>query len=86
LIHFGHAGHGKVRHPRSRLPEDRFHEDPLRMLRAVRLSSTLGFEIDRSVLSAIKENCKLIEKVSPERIRNELSKILISDRPKIFLS
>jgi len=54
-------------------PEDRFHEDPLRMLRAVRLSSTLGFEIDRSVLSAIKE--KLIEKVSPERIRNELSKI-----------
>ncbi|CDG36065.1 metal dependent phosphohydrolase [Acetivibrio thermocellus BC1] len=66
-------------------PEDRFHEDPLRMLRAVRLSSTLGFEIDRSVLSAIKENCKLIEKVSPERIRDELSKILISDRPKNFL-
>jgi len=66
-------------------PEDRFHEDPLRMLRAVRLSSRLEFEIDKSVLSSIKRNCKLIERVSPERIRDELSKILTSDRPENLL-
>ncbi|HOQ36749.1 MAG TPA: CCA tRNA nucleotidyltransferase [Acetivibrio sp.] len=67
-------------------PHDRFEEDPLRMLRAVRFSSTLGFKIDDSVLSSIKENCSKIEKVSVERIRDELSKILTSDRPEEFVT
>ncbi|NLP14171.1 MAG: CCA tRNA nucleotidyltransferase [Clostridium sp.] len=66
-------------------PDERFEEDPLRMLRAVRFSSTLGFEIDVSVLSSIKQNSGNIERVSPERIRSELSKILTSDRPEGFV-
>ncbi|GAE87112.1 tRNA nucleotidyltransferase [Acetivibrio straminisolvens JCM 21531] len=44
--------------------EDRFREDPLRMLRAIRLNSTLGFEIDSAVLLTIKENCRLIQRIS----------------------
>lgn len=67
------------------LPKDRFCEDPLRMLRAVRFGSILGFEIDSSTLLSIKENCKLIERVSQERIRDELSKILTSKRPMNFV-
>ena len=59
--------------------KERFLEDPLRMLRAIRLSSTLKFEIDQSIINAIKDNCNLINLVSPERIRDELSKILCSD-------
>lgn len=65
--------------------KDRFREDPLRMLRAIRLSSILEFEIDSQVLSSIKENCDLIKGVSQERIRDELSKILTSDRPMNFV-
>lgn len=65
--------------------DDRFEEDPLRMIRAVRFSSTLGFKIDVSVLSSIKQNSGKIERVSPERIRSELSKILTSDKPEGFV-
>lgn len=67
-------------------PKDRFMEDPLRMLRAVRFSSTLGFEIDKATLLSIKENSKLIENVSAERIRDELTKILTSDNPMNFVT
>lgn len=61
--------------------KERFLEDPLRMLRAIRFSSTLKFEIDENIINTIKDNCNLINQVSPERIRNELSKILCSDNP-----
>ncbi|MFZ5988357.1 MAG: CCA tRNA nucleotidyltransferase [Bacillota bacterium] len=64
--------------------QDRFTEDPLRMLRAVRFSSTLGFEIDKETLISIKHNSQLISTVSPERIRDELTKILVSARPMNF--
>ena len=56
-------------------PVDRFCEDRLRMLRAVRFAAQLGFEIESETLIAIRENCKLILDVSGERIRDELLKI-----------
>ena len=60
-------------------PVERIKEDPLRMLRAIRLACELDFKIDKAVLRAIEENSSLIEKVSPERIRDEFTKILLSN-------
>lgn len=62
-------------------PEKRFQEDALRLMRAVRLTSQLGFIIEEKTLSAIKKNAHLISKISHERIRDELIKILSSDHP-----
>ena len=67
-------------------PNKRFQEDALRMLRAIRFSCQLGFEIDDLTYSAIKENYKLIKNISIERIRDEVCKILISDNPCIGLN
>ena len=64
------------------IPEVRFSEDPLRMLRAVRFASQLDFKIDESSVSAIKKLAPLIKKVSSERIRDELNKILMSENPQ----
>ena len=57
-------------------PNDRFYEDALRMLRAFRFSSKLGFEIEYDTLEAIKRNAELIKFVSIERIVNEFRKLL----------
>ncbi len=65
-------------------PDYRFMEDPLRMLRAVRFCALLGFDIDKTTLEAIKRNKELIKNISQERIRDELSKILMSERPLAF--
>ncbi|WP_252503421.1 CCA tRNA nucleotidyltransferase [Sporosarcina sp. Marseille-Q4943] len=54
---------------------DRFHEDALRMIRAVRFSSVLGFEIEERTLQAIKENASSITYVSIERIKAEMDKL-----------
>lgn len=62
-------------------PNKRFQEDALRMLRAIRFSAKLDFNIEQKTLEAIKTNCHLILSVSNERIRDELCKILISDNP-----
>lgn len=62
-------------------PEERFGEDALRMLRAVRFSARLSFELDPAVLSAIKKCRRLILKISSERIRSELDGIITSERP-----
>ncbi len=62
-------------------PEERFKEDALRMLRAVRFKAMLGFEIEENTERAIKKCAVLIKKVSAERIREELNKILLSDNP-----
>lgn len=59
----------------------RFAEDPLRMLRAVRLAAQLRFQIDRLTFDAIQDNAHLIAKVSRERVRDELVKLLQSDDP-----
>jgi tRNA nucleotidyltransferase (CCA-adding enzyme) len=63
-------------------PVERIKEDPLRMLRAVRLACELDFKIDKTTLQAIEENSSLIKKVSPERIRDEFTKILLSNYPR----
>ena len=59
-------------------PVARFTEDALRLLRAVRFSTTLGFEIEPGTRAAIVECASMLERISPERIRDEFSKILIS--------
>lgn len=62
-------------------PSKRFQEDALRMLRAIRFSCQLGFEIEENTFIALKENYNLIANISMERIRDELCKIMISDNP-----
>ena len=57
-------------------PKERFQEDALRMLRAVRFSTQLGFAIEDKTLCALKENGKLLKNISSERIREEMSRIL----------
>ena len=59
-------------------PQARFREDRLRMLRAVRFASVLGFEIEPATWQAVIENARFIHEVSAERIREELVKIFLS--------
>lgn len=66
-------------------PEQRFNEDALRMLRAIRLSSELDFSIHEDTLRAISKNSVLISKISYERIREEFNKILLSNPHKVKL-
>ncbi|OPX85499.1 MAG: CCA-adding enzyme [Pelotomaculum sp. PtaB.Bin104] len=61
--------------------EQRIIEDPLRMLRAVRFCCTLGFSMSRSVYEAIVKRYDLLQRVAPERVREELNRILLSERP-----
>ena len=63
-------------------PSDRFGEDALRLMRAVRLSVVLGFDIEKETLTAINSQNWLIKDVSCERIRDEFAKILLSPQPK----
>jgi poly(A) polymerase len=62
--------------------EDSFNDDPLRMMRAARFASQLDFEIDPDVLLAIKELAPRISIISAERIRDEFTKILMSENPR----
>lgn len=66
-------------------PNDRIKEDPLRILRALRFSSKLGFEIDRGTSNAIHMNKELLAMVSPERIKSELDWILAGKNVKKIL-
>lgn len=59
-------------------PERKMQEDPLRMLRAIRFATVLNFEIDESLMLAIKNNFYLISNISKKKIKNELDKILLS--------
>lgn len=59
--------------------EERFSEDALRMMRAVRFSAQLDFNIEEDTEKAIIKNAKLIDKISIERIREEFNKIIISN-------
>lgn len=67
-------------------PNKRFTEDALRILRAIRFSCQLDFNIDSDTMESIKINYKLIPNISIERIRDEFSKILMSDLPSKGLS
>jgi len=59
-------------------PEERFVEDALRMMRAIRIASELGFTIEGETFQAIKNSAKLIKEISCERIRDELLKLMKS--------
>lgn len=63
-------------------PGKRFREDALRMMRAVRFSCQLGFDIEYKTMESIRLNRRLIARVSTERIREELSDILLSPQPR----
>ncbi|HZJ99345.1 MAG TPA: CCA tRNA nucleotidyltransferase [Tissierellaceae bacterium] len=62
-------------------PLERFSEDYLRILRGVRFASQLGFKIDDESYKASKEMSHLLSHISTERIREELFKILLSEKP-----
>lgn len=62
-------------------PEERFHEDALRMLRAIRFGAQLGFFIEPNTLAAIHTHSATIQHISWERVRDEFFKILSSDYP-----
>lgn len=60
-------------------PDERFSEDALRLLRAVRFATQLFFEIEQNTWISVQKNSSLITKISGERIRDELLKILASE-------
>ena len=62
-------------------PNDRFTEDALRMLRAVRFACQLGFSVSYETTESILKNADLLQKISFERIRDEFVKIIMSDNP-----
>lgn len=63
-------------------PDKRFSEDALRILRAIRFSSTLGFEIEEKTKEAMIRKKSLIKNISPERIASELNKLLLGKNVK----
>ena len=63
-------------------PDERFKEDALRLMRAIRFACQLGFEIEEATFNSMKNDASLIEHVSNERIRDELLKILST--PKAY--
>ena len=65
--------------------EDRFSEDALRMMRAVRFSAQLGFTLDAATEAAVRKLCGTLVNVSAERIQTELKKLLMSDRPEYVI-
>jgi poly(A) polymerase len=67
-------------------PEDSFSDDPLRMLRAARFASQLNFEIAPDVLDAMKAMTERLAIISAERIRDEMSKLLMSNNPRIGIT
>lgn len=58
--------------------EKRLEEDPLRILRAIRFATVLNFEMDNNLVNAIKNKKELVKTLSKDRVKNELSKILMS--------
>lgn len=66
-------------------PESTFTDDPLRMMRAARFASQLGFAVDPGAIESIKRIAERIQIVSMERVRDEFIKILESSRPSVGL-
>ncbi|MBW7867546.1 MAG: HD domain-containing protein [Brumimicrobium sp.] len=62
-------------------PHITYSDDPLRMMRAIRFASQLGFKIEANSLKAIKENASRLQIISMERIVDELNKIILSKEP-----
>lgn len=66
-------------------PEERFEEDGLRLMRAIRLVAELDFALDGDTAAGIQKKAKNLEHISRERIRDEFIKILQSERPMMAL-
>lgn len=79
----GHIENGIIRTPLE--PSATFEDDPLRIMRAFRFSSQLGFSIDKETLSAIPSLKERLSIVSQERITEELLKIIASPKPSVAL-
>lgn len=62
-------------------PNERFGEDALRMMRAIRIAAEIGFKIEAKTFEAIKKNAPLINKIAKERVKDELFKLLASANP-----
>lgn len=67
-------------------PNERFEEDHLRILRALRFASQLGFEIDKNTEAALLSSSKTLTSVSAERIREEMTKLLCGKNAKQVLT
>ncbi len=67
------------------VPEARFNEDALRMLRAIRIAVELDFTIDQATQDAIALNAKHLKEIAPERVRDEFIRIVMSPKPQIGL-
>lgn len=66
-------------------PEVSFSDDPLRMMRAARFTAQLGFEIEQHTFDAMVAMRDRLQIISAERVRDELSKLLLSQRPRLGL-
>ncbi|MBQ9609898.1 MAG: CCA tRNA nucleotidyltransferase [Lachnospiraceae bacterium] len=66
------------------MPSERFDEDALRILRAVRFAAQLGFDIDEPTMLAMKNQAAYLKDISAERIREEFTKLITSDNPDMI--
>ncbi len=67
-------------------PEESFADDPLRMMRAARFASQLGFDVAPEVRAAMTERAGTLSIISAERVRDEFTKLLMSPRPRLGLT
>ena len=67
-------------------PQITFSDDPLRMMRAIRFATQLGFTIDEKAWQSIKDQASRIKIIAPERIVDEINKILATPKPSIGLA
>jgi len=66
--------------------EQSFSDDPLRMMRAARFASQLNFELDEDVVSAMQSMASRISIISAERVREEFTKLLMSNSPRLGIT
>ncbi len=64
-------------------PAITFSDDPLRMMRAIRFATQLGFQIEKTALDAITNGAERLDIISAERITDELNKIILADKPSV---
>ena len=65
-------------------PDERFSEDALRIMRAIRFAAVLGFELDKKTAKAVRDKKSLLKNIATERINVEFTKALLSDKPQLL--